>query len=479
MKRLTLPIAEAMHLPRSFRSAPRVAPRRRWVVLGVASLALGLLAAPAAAQVPPTSTTTSSTIPGATTSSTLDVDPPKTPAELEDAQKALVETLALAPKDSPAQPDDPFQSTVEAKATAARLALLRIEATNRSDAANIKALEAADALRVAKLKEVAAVKVRTAAIAELSDERARLSDLTVRAYVTGDDAAVGQYRALIEGDTTDPEAGRQILFAQVLDRQKKITEKAHKVLDKARAAVKDVRAVVAVTEQKAIETLSLATELTRKRAEAESAHIKAVALAEDTEGALRTAALLPSTPVSIDAPLIGMPRLNAADLAGWFRSKNYRPKVTTSIDDYAKWFIQEGRAEGIRGDIAFAQAVLETGGFTNTDSVLGNNFSGIGHYDNLPLGWTFATPRMGVRAQIQLLKSYAVKKPHYANTLVDKRLHGPAGCCQTWGDLTKKWATSPIYGPSVMALYTSLVDYALGRRALGQGFDDPMVLPAT
>ena len=42
----------------------------------------------------------------------------------------------------------------------------------------------------------------------------------------------------------------------------------------------------------------------------------------------------------------------------------------------------------------------------------------------VPLGFIFPSPRVGVRAQIQLLKSYAVKKPHYANPLVDKRLHG-------------------------------------------------------
>jgi hypothetical protein len=173
--------------------------------------------------------------------------------------------------------------------------------------------------------------------------------------------------------------------------------------------------------------------------------------------------------------LIGMPRLNAEDLAGWFEQGPYSPKATTPIMDFATWFIQDGRAEGIRGDIAFAQAVLETGGFANTDSVVANNFSGIGHYDNAPLGFIFPSPRVGVRAQIQLLKGYAVKKPDYAIPLVDKRLRGPAGCCPTWGDLTTVWATDPTYGPKVMLIYTSIVEYALQRRARGEGFDDPSV----
>ena len=76
-----------------------------------------------------------------------------------------------------------------------------------------------------------------------------------------------------------------------------------------------------------------------------------------------------------------------------------------------------------------------------------------------------------MRAQIQLLKSYALKKPEYADPLVDKRLRGPAGCCPTWGDLTKKWATDPGYGPKVMLIYTAIVDFALKRRAAGQGLE--------
>ena len=35
-------------------------------------------------------------------------------------------------------------------------------------------------------------------------------------------------------------------------------------------------------------------------------------------------------------------------------------------------------------------------------------------------------------------------------------LRGPAGCCQTWGDLTTVWATDPTYGPKVMLLYKQL-----------------------
>ena len=131
--------------------------------------------------------------------------------------------------------------------------------------------------------------------------------------------------------------------------------------------------------------------------------------------------------------------------------------------------MEEGAAEGIRGDIAFAQAVLETGGFANDDSVFANNYSGIGHCDTCPAGWRFPSPQLGVRAQVQLLKSYALRRPEYVHDLVDRRLRGPAGCCDTWGDLTRRWATDPGYGPKVMLLYSSMVQHALARRATGLG----------
>ena len=107
-----------------------------------------------------------------------------------------------------------------------------------------------------------------------------------------------------------------------------------------------------------------------------------------------------------------------------------------------------------------------------------NNFSGIGHCDTCPSGWVFPSPRLGVRAQIQLLKSYAIAGPDYSRPLVDRRLRGPAGCCEVWGDLTTVWATDPTYGPKVMLIYSDIVAHALARRGAGQGFDDPVPIPA-
>ncbi|MEZ5138167.1 MAG: glucosaminidase domain-containing protein [Acidimicrobiales bacterium] len=439
-------------------SARRPRAPRRWTAAVLASaIVIGLAGSPATGQ-------------------DVEDEPPKTGAELEAAEEALAATLELAPE-SPPSPDDPFVDAVAADERVAETALARLEATSRSNDAAERARLAAQELQAATLREIEALDQRRAADAELEVERERLSDLTVRAYVTGNTDDLEQYRALVDGDTSDAAAGRTIMFDQVLARQQEVTEAAAEAVTAAKAKVRDVRKVKKAASDEAARRMTEAATAAQARVDAERDHLEALGEQEDADRRLRTAGNAPIVPVPLEVPIIGLPRLSAEDLAGWFEQSPYRPRVATPIEDYARWFIEEGRAEGIRGDIAFAQAVLETGGFANTDSVVGNNFSGIGHYDNVPLGFVFASPKAGVRAQIQLLKGYAVRDPDYANPLVDKRLRGPKGCCQTWGDLTTVWATDPTYGPKVMLLYTSLVDYALDRRARGEGFDDPVPMP--
>ena len=436
------------------RSAPwraRTRARRGALVALASVLAVSLLGVPAGAQ--------------------DDLDSPKTEAEVLAAQEARDATLELAP-DSPPSPDDPFAAVVDAKAAVDSAALARLDATAKSKEANLRALVAAGALKDAVAAEERATEARDAAVAELRVERERLSDLTVRAYVSGGDPSLEDLGRLLEGDTTDPASGREIMFSQVLAIQKEVTEHAKRDLASAKAKLAKAVDAREAAEQEAARRMATATQAAALRAEAERGHLEAITELDQADHRLRTAANRGITGVPLEVPIIGVPRLTAQDLAGWFANSPYTPRVSTPIEDYARWFIEEGDAEGIRGDIAFAQAVLETGGFANTDSVVGNNFSGIGHYDNVPLGFTFASPHAGVRAQIQLLKAYAVTHPDYANPLVDRRLRGPSGCCQTWGDLTTVWATDPTYGPKVMLLYTSLVDYALRRRARGEGFDD-------
>lgn len=90
--------------------------------------------------------------------------------------------------------------------------------------------------------------------------------------------------------------------------------------------------------------------------------------------------------------------------------KNINPAVPQSVIDMIPYYILEGAAEGVRGDIAFAQSCLETGNFTFAGSAVTidqNNFAGIGITGTGMKGNSWETPQLGIRAQIQHLKAYA------------------------------------------------------------------------
>ena len=80
--------------------------------------------------------------------------------------------------------------------------------------------------------------------------------------------------------------------------------------------------------------------------------------------------------------------MSAADLASWYRATDATPNLSNelTIDGLAQLFIEEGAAESVRGDIAFAQAYLETGGFdfpsNGQVSADDNNFAGLGACDS-------------------------------------------------------------------------------------------------
>ena len=50
--------------------------------------------------------------------------------------------------------------------------------------------------------------------------------------------------------------------------------------------------------------------------------------------------------------------------------KKVNPKVPESVIKMILYYIAEGAAEGVRGDIAFAQSCLETGNFTFSGSAV-------------------------------------------------------------------------------------------------------------
>ena len=123
--------------------------------------------------------------------------------------------------------------------------------------------------------------------------------------------------------------------------------------------------------------------------------------------------------------IMGKAQATAQQMALFCRSKNSTPQLTScSLEQLAEMFIEEGEAEGVRGDVAFAQSLHETGYFKFGGIVLPiqNNYAGIGALNGNATGpaASFPDPRTGVRAQIQHLKAYASTEA-LVNECVDPR----------------------------------------------------------
>ncbi len=165
------------------------------------------------------------------------------------------------------------------------------------------------------------------------------------------------------------------------------------------------------------------------------------------------------------SPILGPNRLTAQQLADFVRASGQAPNITVSIDELAQLYIEESEKVGVRGDVAWAQSILETGTFGFQGSMVepeDNNFAGIGACDSCTRGFRFADARLGVRAQMQLLRVYV--DPDVTETslpdplLLPRTLRlGFRGEVQSWWDLTGTWATAYDYGIRVYDLYQRIV----------------------
>jgi peptidoglycan hydrolase CwlO-like protein len=177
-------------------------------------------------------------------------------------------------------------------------------------------------------------------------------------------------------------------------------------------------------------------------------------------------------------PLMGLSVLSPETMAAYVRAKGYRPRLApgTSLEALARIYVEEGNAEHVRGDLAFAQSIIETGGFA---SAPGNNYAGMGWCDSCSTGRVFPTPRDGVRAQIQHLRNYADASSRAANLAFPPSPYwydaNPVraarkfdtffakGWAPTWHDMGGgNWATDPNYSGKVLRVYAAMVAFSAG-----------------
>jgi hypothetical protein len=179
----------------------------------------------------------------------------------------------------------------------------------------------------------------------------------------------------------------------------------------------------------------------------------------------------PRPAVPTGTPVLGTSVLSADQLAAWYAASGVRSASPVPVADLARLFIDEGAAQGVRGDLAFAQSMLETGylrfgGIVQPQDL---NFSGLGACDSCPRGLAFPSAVLGVRAQIQHLYAYAAPGAAPAalvRPLADVRFARvqPAGRAPLWEAMGNgNWATGPDYARKVLTLWRGMLTWAAAR----------------
>lgn len=185
-------------------------------------------------------------------------------------------------------------------------------------------------------------------------------------------------------------------------------------------------------------------------------------------------------------PVMGPSILSAGQLANWYRATKRSPALPVTIDQLAQYYIDEGNAEGVRGDLAFAQSVVETGYFGFVGSIVkpaNFNYAGMGACDSCNSGRQFPSAQVGVRAQIQHLRNFADPTSRAAGLA-----HPPVvewyghcadgtyrplcaiynfdhffakGTAPTWNQMggPGKWASTPTYGTVILQIYNRMLTY--------------------
>ncbi|HEX4902397.1 MAG TPA: glucosaminidase domain-containing protein [Acidimicrobiales bacterium] len=445
--------------------APQVPTARARRTLGLAALVLGVALAVAAGSAasgqegePPadpaaTSTTTSSTAPPTTLLPDGDfgIIPPgaEPPPGPEHPPPCEVPPCEVPPGEPGPAPEVPPELAVvilpdPTPGLNAALAAIDVSAAERLVAeTGLPLLGARQQTGLARLALQAAVDARRAAQARAVAARLLIDELAVNALMYGDPAGLeplGTPETL--GELRD-RALRDVVAEHVRNGfDATVVELQRAMADEVTAT--DVLAGAHRAEHRVEHAYALArVELSR-----------AIERAEEARNQLGPTILGPSV-------------LDSADLVAWYRTYYPIDPPVAPIVDIIDAYLAVGAEEGVAGDIAFAQAILETGGF-RSGHAQGYNFAGIGAYDHCAptCGFRFDDLESGVRAHVHLLRAYAdpdLTTDRLAappNPLVAPERVAVRGCCPRWTALTGVWATDTQYDRKVLGIYRLMVETA-------------------
>lgn len=187
---------------------------------------------------------------------------------------------------------------------------------------------------------------------------------------------------------------------------------------------------------------------------------------------LSTAIAAPVPPVTptiktdyfFNLTILGKPLATKEQCISYLLRRNPLPLISVTPSRLVDLFFQEAALEGVRPDVAFAQALHETGNFAYGGDVvpLQNNYCGLGTTGGGVKGAWFPTAQIGVRAQIQHLLAYTTRRPPLL-PIVDPRYElvkktKSFGQAVTWTDLNGKWAVpGRTYGQKILTIHAAIL----------------------
>ena len=169
--------------------------------------------------------------------------------------------------------------------------------------------------------------------------------------------------------------------------------------------------------------------------------------------------------------IMGDPNTTVAQMAAYYKAKASYPSFyansdAPTIEAFCQIYYEECRAEGVRADVAFCQAMKETGflRYGGQVSIEQYNFAGLGATDDGAAGASFGSVREGIRAQVQHLKAYA-STDSLKNACVDTRFSyvtRKSAPYVEWLGIQenpngKGWATAKGYGYSIINDYMAVL----------------------
>ncbi|MBQ1889490.1 mannosyl-glycoprotein endo-beta-N-acetylglucosamidase [Selenomonas caprae] len=188
------------------------------------------------------------------------------------------------------------------------------------------------------------------------------------------------------------------------------------------------------------------------------------AILKQHEEEAKKEAAIPQTVSAYDDSIIGTALASQQQCVDYLLSVNPNPDISVTPQQLVSYYYEEGAREGIRPDVAFAQALKETGFFRYGGTVTSdqNNYCGLGTTSSQVKGAYFNSAQMGVRAQIQHLLAYAsTRLPN--EPVVDPRYNLVRSSygertLKSWPELNGRWAVPGYtYGQSIMSIFRAML----------------------